>query len=380
MVDDNGHQTERILVVDDAPENLQTLSSILSKKYKISVANSGRRALEILNSRSDFDLFILDIMMPELNGIDLCKKIKSDVKFKDTPVIFISALSDIGDKISAFESGGVDYIVKPFQKEEVILRVDTHIKILRLQRELMSKNLELESNYKRLKELEELKNNLTNMIVHDLRSPLTGVISMFEILKMECEGTNYNSLMEYIKSGYSAASSLMEMINSLLDISRLEEGKLPLNKGLNSLREIVNDAISSIAANVRGEEIEVDIKDDITINCDRELIRRVLINLIVNSLRHSRHKSPIKVVVEKRGQDVIVSVIDDGIGIPEEYHQKIFEKFGQVEIRQERKKYSTGLGLTFCKLVVEAHNGKIALESKVGEGSRFYFILPEFSK
>lgn len=380
MVDDNGHQTERILVVDDAPENLQTLSSILSKKYKISVANSGRRALEILNSRSDFDLFILDIMMPELNGIDLCKKIKSDVKFKDTPVIFISALSDIGDKISAFESGGVDYIVKPFQKEEVILRVDTHIKILRLQMELKNKNLELESNYKRLKELEELKNNLTNMIVHDLRSPLTGVISMFEILKMECEGTNYNSLMEYIKSGYSAASSLMEMINSLLDISRLEEGKLPLNKGLNSLREIVNDAISSIAANVRGEEIEVDIKDDITINCDRELIRRVLINLIVNSLRHSRHKSPIKVVVEKRGQDVIVSVIDDGIGIPEEYHQKIFEKFGQVEIRQERKKYSTGLGLTFCKLVVEAHNGKIALESKVGEGSRFYFILPEFSK
>ncbi|MGB9600639.1 MAG: response regulator, partial [Myxococcota bacterium] len=181
---------ERILIVDDATENLQTLNSILSKKYKVSVANSGIRALEIIKNESDIDLFILDIMMPELDGIELCKRIKTEERFADIPVIFISGLSDIKDKISAFESGGVDYIVKPFQKEEVILRVDTHIRILRLQRELKRKNLELEANYRRLKELEDLKNNLTNMIVHDLRSPLTGVLSMFELLRMELEGSD----------------------------------------------------------------------------------------------------------------------------------------------------------------------------------------------
>ncbi|MGC8928677.1 MAG: hybrid sensor histidine kinase/response regulator [Myxococcota bacterium] len=368
---------ERILIVDDATENLQTLNSILSKKYKVSVANSGFRALEIIKNKSDIDLFILDIMMPELDGIELCKRIKTEERFADIPVIFISGLSDIKDKISAFESGGVDYIVKPFQKEEVILRVDTHIRILRLQRELKRKNLELEANYKRLRELEDLKNNLTNMIVHDLRSPLTGVLSMFELLRMELEGSEHTSILEYIKSGYSAATSLMEMINSLLDISRLEEGRLLPDVKKNSIKEIAKEAIASLAANIKGEEIIVDIGEDLFVECDRELIKRVIMNLLTNSLRHSRHKSPIKVVVEENLENVTVSVIDDGIGIPEEYHKKIFEKFGQVEMRGERKRYSTGLGLTFCKLAVEAHRGKIGVESEVGKGSRFYFTLPK---
>ncbi len=368
---------ERILIVDDATENLQTLNSILSKKYKVSVANSGIRALEIIKNKSDIDLFILDIMMPELDGIELCKRIKTEERFADIPVIFISGLSDIKDKISAFESGGVDYIVKPFQKEEVILRVDTHIRILRLQRELKRKNLELEANYKRLRELEDLKNNLTNMIVHDLRSPLTGVLSMFELLRMELEGSDHTSILEYIKSGYSAATSLMEMINSLLDISRLEEGRLLPDVKKNSIKEIAKEAIASLAANIKGEEIIVDIGEDLFVECDRELIKRVIMNLLTNSLRHSRHKSPIKVVVEENLENVTVSVIDDGIGIPEEYHKKIFEKFGQVEMRGERKRYSTGLGLTFCKLAVEAHRGKIGVESEVGKGSRFYFTLPK---
>ncbi|MGC9044739.1 MAG: hybrid sensor histidine kinase/response regulator [Myxococcota bacterium] len=368
---------ERILIVDDATENLQTLNSILSKKYKVSVANSGFRALEIIKNKSDIDLFILDIMMPELDGIELCKRIKTEERFADIPVIFISGLSDIKDKISAFESGGVDYIVKPFQKEEVILRVDTHIRILRLQRELKRKNLELEANYKRLRELEDLKNNLTNMIVHDLRSPLTGVLSMFELLRMELEGSDHTSILEYIKSGYSAATSLMEMINSLLDISRLEEGRLLPDVKKNSIKEIAKEAIASLAANIKGEEIIVDIGEDLFVECDRELIKRVIMNLLTNSLRHSRHKSPIKVVVEENLENVTVSVIDDGIGIPEEYHKKIFEKFGQVEMRGERKRYSTGLGLTFCKLAVEAHRGKIGVESEVGKGSRFYFTLPK---
>ncbi|MCX7944530.1 MAG: hybrid sensor histidine kinase/response regulator [Deltaproteobacteria bacterium] len=373
---------DRVLIVDDSPENLRVLGSILSERYRVNVANSGRRALEILNEYKDFDVIILDIVMPEMDGVELCKSIKVKDEFREVPVIFISGLSDIDDKKSAFEVGGVDYIVKPFEKEEVIMRVETHLRIRRLQKELISKNRELEANYKRLKELEQLKDNLTNMIVHDLRSPLTGIISMFEILKMECESSENRNMMEYIKSGYLAANSLLDMINSLLDIARLEEGKLPLNVGIHNASQIVYSAISFVSMNTKntkGNEVVPDIKADVRVICDADLIRRVLINLITNSIKHSNSKSPIKVVVQSLNSFAMFSVIDDGIGIPKEYHDKIFEKFGQVEIRGKNKKYSTGLGLTFCKLVVEAHNGTIGVESEVGKGSKFYFTIPSSS-
>ncbi len=366
-----------ILIVDDSNENLSVLSHILSPNYRVSVANSGIRAIEILTNRKDFDLFLLDIMMPEVDGIELCKRIKSMPEFYDIPVIFISGLSDIEDKKLAFESGGVDYIVKPFDKEEVLLRVGTHIKIRQLQRELINKNVELEKNYNKLKELEDLRDNLINMIVHDLRSPLTGVLSMFEMIKMECSDIDKPELMEFIKSGYSAANSLLEMINSLLDVARLEEGKLPLDIKSYSLADIVNEVLELIKINFKYYNIVTEIDDNLSVQCDRDLIKRVIVNLISNSIKHSKSKSPIKVRAEKNEKDVVVSIIDDGIGISEEFHNKIFEKFGQVQLRKENKRYSTGLGLAFCKLAVEAHRGKIWVESKLGSGSKFYFTIPQ---
>ncbi len=366
----------KILIVDDAAENIRTLTSILSSKYKISAATSGKRALEITAENKDFDIFLLDIMMPGMDGIELCRQLKSQSEFADIPVIFISGLSDIRDKKSAFGAGGVDYIVKPFEKEEVLLRVDTHLRIRQLQKELREKNRELEDNYKRLRELERLRDNLTNMIVHDMRSPLTGVISMFEILRVELGQSEKKELLNYIDSGYRSARNLLEMINSLLDIARLEEGKLPLNIKENSVSEIIDEALNIIRQSFRGDNIVQEGDEEIKVSCDADLIRRVIINLIINSLRHSQSKSPVRIVVQKHDSEVMISVIDNGIGIPEEHQSKIFDKFGLAELRQERKRYSTGLGLAFCKLAVEAHKGKIGVESKVGEGSRFYFILP----
>lgn len=375
-IDGNKEYREKVLVVDDSAENLRVLSSILAKDYSVSISNSAGRALEILKEFDDFDIILLDIMMPEMDGINLCKLIKSQHKFADVPIIFISGLTDIKDKRLAFEAGGVDYIVKPFEKEEVLLRVGTHLRIRRLQKELLSKNKELEINYQELKKLEDLKNNLFDMIVHDLRSPLTGVLSVFEILKMECEGLNNEELLRYIKSGYNAATSLLEMINSLLDISRLEEGKFPLKIGTYSIKSLIDDAIMSIAASINKTDILVEARDNIYARCDYDVIKRVLVNLITNSLKHSGSKGPIRVLLEKEEKEIVVSVIDDGIGIPKEYHKKVFEKFGQVELRNEKKRYSIGLGLAFCKLAVEAHGGRIGLESEVGRGCRFYFTLP----
>jgi signal transduction histidine kinase len=369
-----------ILIVDDNSENLTVLSSLLSKEYDVSVAKSGERALEILQSGRLFDLILLDIIMPEMDGFKLCSLIKADERFKDIPIIFISALTEIESKVKGFQMGGVDYITKPFQKEEVLARVKTHLTIRELTSELIEKNKRLEEANKKLMELERLRENLTNMIVHDMRSPLTAIMSMFELLKMELEGKAEPQVMHYIGSGINSAKSLIEMINSLLDISRLEEGKMPLEISRNRIGEIVDDAMKSLEPLIIGSKYEVRVEknglENVVVNCDREIIKRVILNLVTNSLKHSMSKSPIKVTVSLEDGFVVVSVIDDGIGIPKDYHQKIFEKFGQVEMRERRQKYSTGLGLTFCKLAIEAHNGRIGLESEVGKGSRFFFMLP----
>jgi K+-sensing histidine kinase KdpD len=369
-----------ILIVDDNSENLTVLSSLLSKEYDVSVAKSGERALEILQSGRLFDLILLDIIMPEMDGFKLCSLIKADERFKDIPIIFISALTEIESKVKGFQMGGVDYITKPFQKEEVLARVKTHLTIRELTSELIEKNKRLEETNKKLMELERLRENLTNMIIHDMRSPLTAIMSMFELLKMELEGKAEPQVMHYIGSGMSSAKSLIEMINSLLDISRLEEGKMPLEISRNRIGEIVDDAMKSLEPLIIGSKYEVRVEknglENVVVNCDREIIKRVILNLVTNSLKHSMSKSPIKLTVSLEDGFVVVSVIDDGIGIPKEYHQKIFEKFGQVEMRERRQKYSTGLGLTFCKLAIEAHNGRIGLESKAGKGSRFFFMLP----
>ena len=369
-----------ILIVDDNSENLTVLSSLLSKEYDVSVAKSGERALEILQSGRLFDLILLDIIMPEMDGFKLCSLIKADERFKDIPIIFISALTEIESKVKGFQMGGVDYITKPFQKEEVLARVKTHLTIRELTSELIEKNKRLEETNKKLMELERLRENLTNMIVHDMRSPLTAIMSMFELLKMELEGKAEPQVMHYIGSGINSAKSLIEMINSLLDISRLEEGKMPLEISRNRIGEIVDDAMKSLEPLIIGSKFEVRVEknglENVVVNCDREIIKRVILNLVTNSLKHSMSKSPIKVTVSLEDGFVVVSVIDDGIGIPKDYHQKIFEKFGQVEMRERRQKYSTGLGLTFCKLAIEAHNGRIGLESEAGKGSRFFFMLP----
>ena len=369
-----------ILIVDDNSENLTVLSSLLSKEYDVSVAKSGERALEILQSGRLFDLILLDIIMPEMDGFKLCSLIKADERFKDIPIIFISALTEIESKVKGFQMGGVDYITKPFQKEEVLARVKTHLTIRELTSELIEKNKRLEETNKKLMELERLRENLTNMIIHDMRSPLTAIMSMFELLKMELEGKTEPQVMHYIGSGINSAKSLIEMINSLLDISRLEEGKMPLEISRNRIGEIVDDVMKSLEPLIIGSKYEVRVEknglENVVVNCDREIIKRVILNLVTNSLKHSMSKSPIKVTVSLEDGFVVVSVIDDGIGIPKDYHQKIFEKFGQVEMRERRQKYSTGLGLTFCKLAIEAHNGRIGLESEVGKGSRFFFMLP----
>jgi len=233
---------------------------------------------------------------------------------------------------------------------------------------------ELAASYAELRKLQELRDNLTHMIIHDLRSPLTGVIGYLDLFKRRSAAKLDAKELGYINTAFGAAEKLNEMITSLLDTNRLESGEMPLDLRGHDVSEIVRTATQSLAAAFGERKITSDLGDAAHIAfCDADLVRRVVSNLLTNALKFTSAKGSITVRVASNRDFIEVSVSDTGPGIPAEHHGKIFEKFGQVE---SGTRHSTGLGLAFCKLAVEAQGGRIGVESAPGEGSRFWFTLP----
>ena len=359
--------TPNILIVDDVPANLQLLVEMLKKRgYKVRPVLGGKLAIQAAKNDSP-DLILLDINMPEMNGYEVCEILKADEKLKEVPVIFISALNETMDKVKAFSVGGVDYVTKPFQFEEVNARVKTHL-------ELQRQKQELRDNYEKLRELESLRDSLVHMIVHDIRNSLTGVSGFIELASGDQNSTG--SVKEYLQRAMNSVQNLVEMISSLLDVSKMETGKMPLNLAECNLRDIAKDALEKIE-HLKGTRrlFLNNPESSFIVKADPALLARVVQNLLGNALKFTPENGEIRINIESDKGGVRFSVTDTGPGIPPEYHQKIFEKFGQVEIQADKHKYSTGLGLTFCKLVIETHGGIIDVDSEMGKGSTFWFVL-----
>lgn len=370
------HYRGDILIVDDTPTNLQVLARLLKNDgYKVRPLPSGELGLRAAMS-SPPDLVLLDINMPGMNGYEVCTKLQEDPRLADIPVIYISALSEPLDKVRAFNAGGVDYVTKPFQIEEVRARVRTHLRLHRLQLELAAKNRSLAETNARLREVEEMRDNLTHMIVHDMRSPLSGLLASLQFVIEDVLDTLPKENRDDVLLAMSSGRRLESMITDLLDISRMETGRMPLDIRPCAAAAIMDDAVSSLGGFVRECPIEIDCPS-IELRCDREVVRRVVVNMLVNAIKFSPSGSPVRVVVARRDAEVHVSVIDAGPGVPDRYREKIFEKFGQVEARQERSVGSSGMGLAFCKLAVETHGGRVGVESTEGQGSTFWFTIPD---
>ncbi len=360
-------QPANILVVDDEPENLRLLCTILGQSgYEVRPVTNGRQALQAAELHPP-DLVLLDVTMPDMDGYEVCAALKGNARFKDVPVIFLTALNEIADKLRAFEAGGVDYVTKPFQLEEVQARVKTHLALRRA-------NVDLTESYERLKALEQLRDDLVHMVVHDMRSPLSALVAHLELVQ-EDRGLSADGKRD-LRVALQGARSLARMTYDLLDVSRLESGSMPLLAATYDLVQLADDARATLQGLARERTITVEAADPVSAFCDAKLIARVLQNLIGNAIKHTPADSDVTVAVTGNDDGVRVTVSDLGPGVPVEARRRIFEKFGTVDGVGSTRHHSAGLGLAFCKLAVEAHGGTIGVEPREPHGSHFWFELP----
>ncbi|HET9706666.1 MAG TPA: hybrid sensor histidine kinase/response regulator [Gemmatimonadales bacterium] len=362
--------TGRVLVVDDQDPNRLLLRDLLEAQgHEVIEAVDGSQALQQVTTTFP-DVVLLDIGMPGMDGFEVCRRIKAEPSTASIPVLLVTALSQRDQRLLGMAAGANDYITKPIDKSDLTLRVRNAVRMHQLY-------VEVEQQYRRLERLELLRDSLVHMIVHDLRSPLAGIRAYLDLLKLDGAGRLDGDLTQSIDEARKVAVEMTEMVSDLLDVSRLEAGKMPLELALTDVGIVANDAVTGIGAGARRVSLQLEQDPErLRAMIDPSVIRRVIANLVGNAIKFTPASGRIRVSVRGGDEGVRVAVSDTGPGIAQEYHEKIFEKFGQVEAARQGTKHSSGLGLTFCKFAVEAHGGTIGVESIVGQGSTFWFVVP----
>lgn len=357
-----------VLVVDDTLANLRLLTEMLSERgYDARPVTNGQEALRVAVHEPP-ELILLDVNMPGMSGYEVCEQLKNTPELREIPVIFLTALSDTANKLKGFSVGGADYITKPFHVDEVLARVGVHLALHRAK-------IELQQQYRRLCSLEQLRDDLVHMVVHDMRSPLSAMIITLELVLREAGPALNLQSIEDLRMAINATTGLSRMTNDLLDVSRLEDGKLPLQLAACDLVAVAHDVHAAVGHLDRNRVIEVTTADPVVVSCDRGIVQRVLENLVNNAIKYTPSEGRITVAIEPRDNVARVVVRDEGPGVPPDERSRIFEKFGTIAARKSGAFHSAGLGLAFCKLAVEAHGGNIGVDDAKPKGSMFWFEL-----
>jgi signal transduction histidine kinase len=370
-----------ILVADDVPANVELLFDQLHVLgFRTIAAYDGPTSLAACFEHRP-DLCILDVSMPagdlgcddRSTGFEVCRRIKRDPRTARIPVIFVTALNDTTDRVKAIEAGGDDFLTKPHNRLVLGARVRSLLK-------LKAATDALEESARKMKELEKLRDDLMKMIVHDLKTPLTSILAIIELLMDGDFGGLSSPQRNALGDAEGKAEDLLALIDDLLEVRRIEETTLKLNLEPIAPGALLTEIVHEWSHRFKQDSasVSVDVSDEAPVfHADRALIKRVLGNLIQNALTHSAHAVTLHLSVRRDGDGVLFTVADNGPGIPPEYHEIIFRKFEQVRTPNVPRVRSSGLGLAFCKLVVESHGGRIWVQSAgEGQGSSFHFSLP----
>ncbi|BAY08522.1 hybrid sensor histidine kinase/response regulator [Calothrix sp. NIES-2098] len=492
-----------ILVIDDTPENLNLLSAMLTEQgYKVRSVTKGSTGLRGANAVPP-DLILLDVNMPEMNGYEVCQQLKTSDRTRDIPVIFISALGDVLDKVKAFAVGGVDYITKPFQLEEVLARIENHLTIRQLQKQLQAQNQQLQQEIRNRTKAEEkfakvfrsspnpiaiatisearvldvnpsflkmsgycleeviahtieeldlgkntvaiaqtiqnlpdsgslynlefefstksaeiktillsielidlagvpcallianditerkrLENEFISLVSHELRTPLTSTMGALDLLSSGQLGTLSAQGQKVLSIASNNTERLIRLVNDILDLERMKSGKIFMRMARCNATELLITATEAMQAMADKLQVKL-IVNPLTVElwADADRLMQTFTNLLSNAIKFSEPGDTVWVsatLSENHGvesqQDtpsyLLITIRDEGRGIPEDKLQIIFERFQQVDASDSRNKGGTGLGLAICRNIVQQHNGKIWVQSVLGEGSTFYVLLP----
>ena len=369
-----------ILVADDVPANVELLFDQLhALGYRTIAAQDGPSALAACFEHRP-DLCILDVSMPagglgvddRATGFEVCRRIKRDPRTSRIPVIFVTALNDTTDRVKGIEAGGDDFLTKPHNRLVLGARVRS---LLRLKAATDA----LEESFRKLRELEKVKDDLMKMIVHDLKAPLTSVLATLEMVLDGDFGPVGEQQRKALGDAEGKAEDLLALIEDLLEVARIEERALVLDPAPVApaafLTEVVHEW--SMRFQQEGATATIDVADDTPVfEADKALLKRVFGNLIQNALTHSSRAVALRLSARTDSGGVLLTVADNGPGIPPQYHELIFRKFEQVKTANLPRVRSSGLGLAFCKLVLDAHGGRIWVQSSEGSGSAFHMRLP----
>ena len=358
-----------VLIVDDLPNNVRLLSIMLTEKgYQVRKAINGQMALNTVRSLIP-DLILLDINMPDLNGYQVCEQLKADEKTREIPVIFISALDDVFDKVKAFQVGGVDYISKPFQGEEVMARIENQLTICRQKKQL-------QNEIKERQKTEETLEIYLHAVSHDLRNPVIGMLMILNNLIKNSQGETKEVSRKILQQMANSCDRQLTLIDSLVETRQNDLWGVSLELKPLSLYEIGQQI---------GQEWELRLKENQAtlinnfspdlplVNADAHHLWRVFENLLANALKHNPQGIIITFSARLEGNYLRCSIADNGVGISETQRKKLFDRYQRGN---NNNQISLGLGLYLCRQIIHAHGGEIGIMNNDEKGSQFWFTLP----
>lgn len=419
-----------ILIIDDQPKNLAVIGDYLIEcGFTILVSQTGvgglRRAREVKP-----DLILLDILMPDMDGFETCRRLKADESTRNIPVIFLTALTGVEDKVKGFELGGVDYITKPIKQEEVLARVKTHLQIVNqkkqlelqafdlenintlLNREIDTRkaaqrelqrfneeledrinirtaeltkvaerlrmtNIELEKANKELKKVDDIKTEFVALASHELRTPLTSILGYAQTLAASDQQLDNSTRINMLSTIVSESKRLASLIGNLLDISKIETRNFRIKTEPFDISDVIDSVIRALNLPAN---FPLTIHNSAAYNCravgNKEQTGQVIRNILDNALRYVNENGEITIDVIETDEYIRVGISDTGPGIKLEEQKKIFDKFYRIRDEKNRS-IGSGLGLSIASKIITSQGGQIWVESKYGEGATFYFTLPK---
>lgn len=378
-------KNDKLLVVDDDPFVREMLAEVLqTADYSVTTAESGADALQRYCADPAIRLIISDMNMPRMNGLELLRELRS--RQLEVPVIILTGNDEVSVAIESMKSGANDYLLKDENIQDLVL-VSVE-KVLEKQRlveqnrrmseQLAERNQELEDSNRKLREVNDLKNKFLGIAAHDLRNPLVSIRGFSELLLSAAFGALTEEQKESLTTIYGAAEGMLSLVNDLLDVSIIEQGRLELQRQQASLKAVVEDRcrILKAVAQRKGITIHTELAEIPPAHFDPNRIAQVVDNIVGNAIKFSPPDARIWVTLSRGEGFARTSIRDEGPGISLEDQAKMFGEFQRLSARPTGGEKSTGLGLAIVKKIVEAHGGALEVQSQVGSGSTFSFKIP----